>query len=78
MNEYTPHLETGIYRHYKGDSYEVIGVGNDTETQESVVIYRPLYQSDVAYWVRPYAMFMETVIVDGERIPRFKKVDDHA
>jgi hypothetical protein len=70
----TLQLEQGIYEHYKGNRYEVIGVGKDTETEEPVVIYRPLYESDVAYWVRPYAMFMETVMIDGHTIPRFKKV----
>jgi hypothetical protein len=70
----TPPIEPGIYEHYKGNRYEVIGVGKDTETEADVVIYRPLYESDVAYWVRPYSMFIDTVVVDGVTISRFKKV----
>jgi hypothetical protein len=70
-------IKPGIYEHYKGNRYEVIGVGKDTETEADVVIYRPLYESDVHYWVRPYAMFMETVTVDGQTVPRFKKVNSH-
>lgn len=67
-------LETGKYQHYKGNFYDVIGVGKDTETEEDVVIYCPLYESDVAYWVRPLAMFCDTVVVNETSLPRFKKV----
>ncbi|HEV7952088.1 MAG TPA: DUF1653 domain-containing protein [Candidatus Saccharimonadales bacterium] len=70
-----PPVLPGKYRHYKGNEYQVIGVGKDTETEEDVVIYKPLYASDVSYWVRPYVMFIETVVIDGAEVPRFKKVD---
>lgn len=70
----TPLPISGIYRHYKGNEYEVLGLGKDTETEEVVVIYRPLYESETSYWVRPYSMFRETVIVDGITVPRFEKV----
>lgn len=69
-------IEPGIYQHYKGNRYEVIGVGRDTETEEQVVIYRPLYESDTPYWVRPYKMFVESITIDGISIPRFKKIDE--
>jgi hypothetical protein len=68
-------LKPGIYRHYKGNRYEVIGIGKDTETEEDVVIYRPLYESDVAYWVRPYEMFIGEAVVDGVSVARFTKVE---
>jgi predicted house-cleaning noncanonical NTP pyrophosphatase (MazG superfamily) len=68
-------LQPGIYRHYKGKRYQVVGTGQDTETEADVVIYMPLYESDVVFWVRPLAMFSETVIVDGISVPRFEKVD---
>lgn len=74
MSNSTP-LEPGIYRHYKGNKYEVIGTGKDTETEEVVVIYRPLYESDVAYWVRPYGIFISDVVVDGVNIARFMKIE---
>ena len=60
----------GRYRHYKGNEYEVIGVARHSETDERVVVYRPLY-NDTGLWVRPLAMFLETVTVDGKPVPRF-------
>jgi hypothetical protein len=69
-----PEIAPGIYQHYKGDRYEVVGAGLDTETLEPVVIYKPLYETPVPFWVRPYAIFTETVEVDGESIERFKKI----
>lgn len=72
---FTPTLAPGTYRHYKGNLYEVIGVSLDTETHESSVVYRPLYESTVPLWTRPYDMFVSTVDVDGIIVPRFKKVE---
>lgn len=69
-------ITAGVYEHYKGRRYRVLGIGKDTETESEVVIYQPLYQSDVAYWVRPLVMFAGTVEVDGGIVPRFKKVDE--
>ena len=60
----------GRYRHYKGGAYEVLGVATHSETEERLVVYRPLY-GEGALWVRPLAMFVEWVEVDGERRPRF-------
>ena len=60
----------GRYRHHKGNEYEVIGVARHSETDERVVVYRPLYD-DSGLWVRPLAMFLETVTVDGKPVPRF-------
>jgi hypothetical protein len=71
-----PKLEPGIYEHYKGNRYKVVGVGIDTETEQPVVIYQPIYSSDVSFWVRPYDMFVGTVDVGGKIIPRFKKIAD--
>lgn len=70
-----PSLELGIYVHYKSPTmrYEVVGVALDTETQEPMVIYKPLYASNVTYWVRPYDMFTSQVMVDGKHVPRFRK-----
>ena len=63
-------LVPGRYRHYKGNEYEVIGVARHSETDERLVVYRPLY-NDTGLWVRPLAMFLETVTVDGKAVPRF-------
>lgn len=67
-------LEPGRYRHYKGQDYEVIGVARHSETEEPLVVYRCLY-GDYSLWVRPLAMFRETVVVAGEQVPRFARVD---
>ena len=68
-------LETGKYRHYKGGEYEVIGVARHSETEESLVVYRPLY-GERGLWVRPLEMFKESVEVDGQELPRFALVEE--
>jgi hypothetical protein len=67
-------IEPGRYRHYKGNDYVVVGVARHSETDEELVVYRPLY-GEKGLWVRPLAMFMETVEVDGEIQPRFARAD---
>lgn len=64
-------IRLGIYEHYKGGRYEVICVVRHCETMEDLVIYRPLYE-DGALWARPLEMFIETVEVNGKKVPRFK------
>jgi hypothetical protein len=66
-------MQTGRYRHYKGNEYIVIGVARHSETGEELVVYRPDY-GDRDLWVRPKAMFLETVEFNGELIPRFEYV----
>jgi cyclomaltodextrinase len=64
-------LRPGKYRHYKGNDYEVIGLARHSETLETLVLYRALY-GEGGLWVRPLAMFLETVEVGGRRVPRFE------
>ena len=64
-------VQAGRYRHYKGKEYTVIGVARHSETEEELVVYRQEY-GDYGLWVRPKAMFMETVEVDGHAVPRFE------
>lgn len=71
-----PFVEAGVYEHYKGKRYEVIGVGLDSETTKPVVVYVPLYESKVTFWVRPYEIFLEFVEVDGTKVRRFEKIND--
>lgn len=73
-----PQIEKGVYRHNKkGHLYEVLGVALQTETEEALVIYRPLYdEAEHQLFARPYAMFVENVELNGEVKPRFEKVDD--
>lgn len=64
-------LETGIYKHYKGQLYQVLGVATHSETEEAMVVYQCLY-GNYDLWVRPLSMFTETVTLEsGEVIPRF-------
>ncbi|WP_177410166.1 DUF1653 domain-containing protein [Pseudomonas sp. LFM046] len=63
-------LQPGLYRHYKGQQYRVIGVARHSETEEELVVYQALY-GEYGLWVRPLSMFTETVQVDGEQIARF-------
>ena len=68
-------VEPGRYRHYKGNFYQVLGTARHSETDEMFVVYRPLY-GEGALWVRPEAMFEETVTVDGRTVPRFARCED--
>jgi hypothetical protein len=63
---------SGMYRHYKGELYEVIGVARHSEALEELVVYRALY-GDRCLWVRPRGMFMEGIETDGIRRPRFSR-----
>ena len=72
-----PRLRPGRYRHYKGGEYEVVAVARHSETHEPQVVYRPLYNA-TGWWVRPHAMFVEDVVIDGVRQPRFRLIDGAA
>lgn len=65
----------GRYRHYKGKEYRVVGIARHSETKEPLVVYNLLY-GDGGLWVRPAAMFTETVEINGVRQPRFAFVAD--
>ena len=66
-------IELGKYKHYKGNLYEVIGIVKHSETLEELVLYKQLY-GEGALWVRPLAMFLEKITVDGITKSRFEKV----
>lgn len=66
-------VEPGIYQHFKGARYEVVGVGTHTESGEELVFYRALY-GDYGFWVRPLDAFIEPVERDGYSGPRFAKI----
>ncbi len=65
----------GVYRHHKGQQYEVLGVARHSETEEEFVVYRALY-GDHGLWVRPLAMFTENVDREGVSVPRFARIDE--
>jgi hypothetical protein len=74
-------IKRGIYQHYKGKKYKVIGIGYHSETFEKMVVYQGLY-TDSKYgknpiWVRPYKMFIKKVKKDGKMIYRFRYLDEN-
>jgi hypothetical protein len=67
----------GIYRHHKGQLYEVIETALHVDTFQALVVYRALY-GEGNLWVRPRSAFIGDVEVDGAKRPRFQKVEDEA
>jgi hypothetical protein len=66
-------LQPGLYKHYKGQFYEVIGTAKHSETLEELVVYKALYQPEGEnLWVRPLKMFTEEVEVNGKKMKRFE------
>ncbi len=65
----------GIYEHYKGNKYKIIGVGKHSETLEKLIIYQALYGNN-ELWVRPYDMFCEKIVKNGKEIHRFRYMGD--
>ena len=68
-------IRPGRYRHYKGNEYTVLGVARHSETLDERVVYRQEY-GDHGLWVRPAAMFLETVEIEGKKVPRFRLIED--
>jgi len=69
-------LKKGLYRHYKGNMYEVYMTAQHSETEEWMVVYQALY-GEKGMWVRPYEMFIENVeLENGQIVKRFQKVED--
>ena len=68
-------LKIGHYRHFKGNEYELIGIARHSETLEEMVVYRALY-GEGGLWVRPAAMWMETVERDGVSHRRFTYIGE--
>lgn len=68
-------LKTGIYRHYKGNLYQVLHTARHSESEEWLVVYRASY-GDYGVWVRPLTMFCESVTIDGKTLPRFELVKE--
>ena len=75
MTDTSTDIKLGMYQHYKGPLYKLIGVATHSESFEKMALYIPQY-GDGGYWVRPLSMFCETVEFEGETVPRFKWVAD--
>lgn len=69
-------LKPGIYRHFKGNLYELIGVASHSETLEPMVIYRALY-GERGLWVRPAAMWTQWVDREDYHGPRFSLIENN-
>lgn len=68
-------IKPGKYQHFKGNLYEVIGIATHSETREPMVVYKALY-GDGVLWVRPAAMWTETVDREDYHGPRFFPVEE--
>ena len=71
-------VEPGLYKHYKGNLYEVICLAHHSETLEQMVVYNALYKTQFgenSIWVRPAKMFQELVVKDGKSVKRFDKLE---
>ena len=66
-------MKLGIYKHYKGNEYKVLGVAKHSETLEELVVYQAMY-GEMDLWVRPMKMFTENVEVDGKTTSRFELI----
>ena len=75
MYQFQYDIKPGRYRHFKGNEYQVIGMARHSETEEEMVVYRPLY-GEGGLWVRPAAMWAEEVERDGKRQPRFAYIGE--
>ena len=73
--EFHYEIRPGRYRHFKGNEYEVLGMARHSETEEEMVVYRALY-GERGLWVRPAAMWCETVERDGRVQPRFVRIEE--
>lgn len=67
-------LPLGIYQHYKGNQYELLGFARHSETLEEMVIYKALY-GEGGIWVRPLSMWENMIEVEGTEIKRFTLVE---
>ena len=72
--EMTRKIELGTYQHYKGTRVKVLSVALHSETKEKMVVYTHL--EDGQEWVRPLSMFLEDVVIDGKKMPRFQKLSE--
>jgi len=68
-------MRMGKYRHHKGKMYLVTGIAKHSETLEEFVTYICLYDNPSGQmWIRPKKMFLEKILVNGKKVPRFEHV----
>ena len=64
----------GVYRHYKGNRYQVLYLAKHSDTLEDMVVYQALY-GEYGIWVRPASMWNETVDYQGKQVKRFTYIE---
>lgn len=74
LSEKAKGLALGKYKHYKGEIVIVYGVSNHSETLEELAVYRHESDEENHFWIRPLKMFLEQIIVEGVKIPRFQYI----
>jgi len=67
-------IKRGVYRHYKGNEYEVIGFAKHSETLEEMIVYKALY-GECETWVRPLSMWENLIEVGGKTVKRFEYIE---
>ena len=71
-------IKVGVYKHYKGKNYKVIGLAKHSETLQEFVVYEALYDDAPLgkLWIRPIELFTDTVLFEGNRVPHFVFLHD--
>ena len=64
-------IKKGVYEHYRGKKYVVLGIGLDKNSQNESVIYKPLYECEYEYFIRALADFCSSVTIEGKEVPKF-------
>lgn len=64
-------IKKGVYQHYKGNRYRVLGTAFSQPSDEMVILYQPLYECEYEYFTRPLAEFMASVTIENKEMPRF-------
>lgn len=67
-------MKKGLYKHFKGGIYELIGVANHSETMEEMVVYKSVENNRL--WVRPFSMWDEEVVFEGKKVKRFELINE--
>jgi len=71
-------MKLGIYKHFKGKLYKVLGLVKHSETLEDLVLYECLYENKKSkIWVRPLTNFQEYVLINGQKVKRFEYLHEH-
>ena len=73
INEFKKRIKCGVYRHFKGNLYEVLGFAYHSEDMSVMVVYKALY-GDMELWVRDARMWEEYVVRDGVKMKRFEYI----